>query len=207
MADAPITKESPPSGSKGMNSKLGPLPVWMWALGAGGLVAAIYYMRSKNKAATKTTASGGGCCTDGSVSSDGTCADGNAPSQTNCAQVSQTQLAIVPEPEPTGTSAPPTPVTPTTHTNTKWYTVQKGDTFASIAKKLGTTPQDLFQYQFSDASLASPALKVKLAQDGPNSIIPGNALSYPSNGTYPTYQGFKQSSSANFWPFNKGAPS
>jgi LysM repeat protein len=179
---------APPATGGGLNKKLGPLPVWMWALGGGGVLAAVLYLRSKNKSSSSSSSSSSNC-PNGYVDPDtGECIVNG---------VDTTQLAIVPEPTPTGTQATTTPNAPS---NNSTYTVKAGDTWASIAKALGTTPQDLFQYQFSATATTSAALRTKLAQNGPNSIIAGNVLSYPTNGTYPTYQGFQQVTGNNFWP-------
>lgn len=40
-------------GGGGLTKKLGPLPVWLWAVGAGGLLGGIWFLRSKNSAAAQ----------------------------------------------------------------------------------------------------------------------------------------------------------
>lgn len=169
----------------GINKKIGPLPLWTWALVGGGALAVFLYWRGKGKSSAGTASD----CPSGTLDANGNCVN----------QVDQTQLAIVPVPTPTGTTAPPPAGTP----GVSAYTVKPGDTWGSIARKLGTTPQDLFYYQFSHAGVErnSQAFRTMIAEFGPNSIHSGNIIAYPSNGVYPQITpGFNyHTTSEHFW--------
>ena len=184
MAEAQAPSKA--GGGTGLNKRLGPLPLWMWALIGGGGIAAVLYIRSKGKQTPASSQE----CPSGQLDANGDCVS----------SIDQTQLAIVPVPTPAGTPAP-TPANPSA--GVSGYVVKKGDTWGKIARKLGTTPQDLFYYQFSDAGQHknTQQFRTKIAEFGPNSIIAGNLIAYPSNGVYPQYTpGFKyHTSKDSFW--------
>lgn len=181
--------QAPPKagGGTGINKRLGPLPLWMWAVLAGGGVAAILYIRGKGKQSPASQQE----CPSGQLDANGDCVS----------SIDQTQLAIVPVQVPGGTTAPAPTKDPSAGVSS--YIVKKGDTWGKIARRLGTTPQDLFYYQFSDAGVHknTQAFRTKIAEFGPGSIIAGNMIAYPSNGVYPQYTpGFKfHTSSEHFW--------
>lgn len=165
--------------------------MWAWALVAGGGIAAFLWWRGKN-AAPKTGSDTG--CPSGQVDSNGNCVE----------QPDQQSIAIVPVPTPGGTTGGTTGPTGTPGVSS--YVVKHGDTWASIAKRLHTTPQDLYYFQFSSAGVTknSQAFRIKIAEHGPNSIASGNIIAYPTSGTYPKYAGFTYwTNSSHFWQGGK----
>jgi hypothetical protein len=208
-----MTTPPPPANSGGMNKKIGPLPVWMWAVIGGGGLAAFMYLRSKNS--KSATSSGAATCATGVTDSQGNCCEsGSVDSSGACAPVPANTIAIVPEPEPTGTTATaPTSTSTTSQPTDCSYTVKAGNTWSSIAKTLGMTPQNLFVYQFSSASGITQQLREQLAEYGPNNGVGvGNVIHYPCQNagswtpvTGGTPQSFTKvtnytSGSASFWP-------
>lgn len=182
-------------------TKIGPLPAWGWALGAGGLLGLFWFLRRPAKAT-------------------GTDAQQQAPTSTGQPQTTvipvdqglsesqfkQLMAAIkklqgqpsttppvhggdppkqpggpitVPSPVPTPAPAPaPTPQPPQ-DLGTQWVDVHPGDSFASIAARYGKGWQELWNYQLQPG-VRPASTQATLRSRGPDhALFNGSSVAIP----------------------------
>ena len=160
MSEQPVQAAKRPGSSAGggnwLTKRGGPfnLPRWEWVgFGAAILVAVVVMLR--HKASKQAQACPPGYAPDGQ----GGCVEvgGSTSSGAEVPQfVNQTYTTILPPEQPTASTPPPPETPPGTHPKSPpprvppkspvhfvEYTVQKGDTLASVAKKYGITVADL----------------------------------------------------------------
>lgn len=182
------------SGEKNLlTSKWGPAPVWVWAL--GGLVVAWLIAKWRDSKSSKSDQQQQADTADTSESEQVApqfIIENNMPSvgapTTPSAPVTTTPVPppVVTPPNtspnpptttPTKPSKPPVKKPPAKKAPVK-YTVKHGDTLSAIAKKYGTTWQQLWTYNTTAGNRPADTIKT-LKSRGPNLLYAGETILIP----------------------------
>ena len=162
-----------------LKQKMGPMPVWVWAL-LGTAALALVLIRKKSTTNADTTGAAADQ-TNSNLSSASELANlfnvaGLMPYQGGDVYVNTTSTAASP---PTKTTGPVTVPMPKAPAPVATYTVKKGDTMATIAKKYGVTSTTLWKYNtFPGVRSPGAAATMKVRQTD-NKLIPGETVVIP----------------------------
>lgn len=180
-----------------LKSKIGPMPVWVWAL-LGTIALALFLIKKKKSSSDTSQAAA-----DQTNSDLGSAAElanmfnvaGLMPYQGGDVYINTTTTQNPPptpgKPTPVtlpgSTSGHPVvnppkgPVNPSSSKPQAIVTVQKNDTISSIAKRYGFTWQEVYKYNTTPGVRTASAIKT-LKSRGPNKIYSGEKLYIPPKG-------------------------
>lgn len=186
-------------------TKIGPLPAWAWAVGAGGLLGLVWFLRKPAKT-TGTDASSPttqpvytGSPTTTVMPVDQGLSDNQfkllwdqllklqgqpstpppssgPPPGTTPPPFPTPPPVTIPSPVPT---PPPSQPAPVQDLGTQWYSVKSGDSFSSIASRYGKSWQELWNYQLQPG-IRPAETQATLKSRGPdNALFSGSSVAIP----------------------------
>lgn len=181
-----------------LKQKVGGLPVGLWAL-LGTIALALYLIRKKSSSSSSDQAAA-----DQTNSDLGSAAElanmfevaGLMPYQGGDVYINTTTTQNPPPsdkkptplplptrstPPSTTTTPKPGPTSPSTHKPQAIYTVKKGDTLTSIAKKYGFTAAQVYKYNTTSGVRTASAIAT-LKKRGPNLIYSNEKIYIPPKG-------------------------
>lgn len=193
-----MSEEQPIGGT----TKIGPLPVWAWAVGVGGLLGLIWFLRRPAKATgNDSTATQAPTYTGSPTTTVVPVDQGLSDNQFKLLMAELKKLQGKPSTPPvTGTvdTTPPKPGTPVVidkpspvptpppsqpapvqDLGTQWVDVHPGDSFSSIAARYGKSWQELWNYQLQPG-IRPAATQATLRSRGPDhALFNGSSVAIP----------------------------